>query len=242
MEPYKLARIKHPNDNYKAKVEECKKELEKFAESTAERLSMFKTKFYGSTIIKMLDDIKEKKPDLKTIRLKMNTKNEIILIPASGRMHLVYGIEFDHPTDISLVRVIIQEFKDAMHHINSYMLFNYFEKTDVIPKEIINEVKPDDYSNNIVVFDLLPKFSERLNSDMNMLIFFKEYIQFHVHSIKSFLHIKMKKKEVQLTEELNNCKIIPEEYIQKIKDIEYLMNKQKEGGKIFEKDVEKVQV
>jgi hypothetical protein len=243
LEPYKLARFKYPNDKYKAEVEKCKKELEKFSEITSEKFSVFKTKFYGSVILKMLDEVKERKKDIPTIRLKMNTKNEIILLPSSDRMHLIYGIDFEQPTDQSLVKVIIQEFKDAMNHINSYLMFNFFDETSVIPKEIENVVRPKDYSNNLVVFDLTPEMKKRIEPEMNMFIFFKEYIQFHVHSIKSFLHIKMKKKEVELTEELNNCKIIPEDYIKNIKEIDYLMNKQnQQGGKIFNKETEKVQV
>ena len=100
---------------------------------------------------------------------------------------------------------------------------------------------PQNYSNGLVVFNLFVNKFDTIKKFLNYFVTFREYIQFHIHSIKTFLHIRMNRKGKELMNKLEGCKIIPENYIRHLESVQFYTNwnKKEENQKIFTDEVKK---
>ena len=228
----------------KKKEEEkpLREEFKKFALETAEKFSTFRIKIYSSVLNQMLLDV-QKGEKVSTFELNLNSTNKLFILPFPDRIQLIYGIDFSQPTDVSLAKIFLQELEESKRHVKNCIDAKcYAENDNVIPNHIINVTKPKDYSNNLVVFDLYVKDYEKIKNKFSYFITFREYIQFHIHSIKTFLHIKMNKKGKELEQKLNNCKIVPDEYLTNLEIINFYTNwnKKEENIKLFNKESKKL--
>ncbi len=235
------------SDEEKEKFDEERKgiraELEKFAKETAEKLSNFRVKIYSFALDKMLRDIKSgAKPS--TLAIHLNDKNVVHLLPLSDRVQLIYGIDFMQKTDQSLAKVFLQELKGAKNHVKNCIDANIYVETDEVPKGIIEVDHPKKYSNGLVVFDLFIKNYDTIKKYLNYFVTFREYIQFHIHSIKTFLHIRMNKKGKEFQGKLDGCRIIPDEYLKHLETVQFYANwnKKEENVKVFADEVKKINV
>ena len=168
-------------------------ELEKFAKTTAEKLSNFRVKIYSYVFEKMLKDIKDKK-NPKPLMFHLNDRNVVHLVPLSDNLQLVYGVDFLQPTDQSLARVFLQELKEAKNHVKNCIAGNVYAELAEVPKNIASIDNLKKYSNGLVVFNLFVNKFDTIRKFLNYFVTFREYIQFHIHSIKTFLHIRMNRK------------------------------------------------
>ena len=228
----------------KKKKEEDKplnEELKKFALETAEKFSTFRIKIYSSVLNQMFLDV-QKGEKIPTFELFLNSTNKLFILPSSDRIQLIYGIDFSQSTDISLAKIFLQELEEAKRHVKNCIDAKCYAENDNVPNSIINIAKPKDYSNNLVVFDLYVKDYEQIKKKFSYFITFREYIQFHIHSVKTFLHIKMNKKGKELEQKLNTCKIVPDEYLKNLETINFYTNwnKQEENIKLFNKESKKL--
>ena len=222
---------------------EIKAELEKFAQSTAEKLSNFRVKIYSYALEKMLKEVRDKK-SVKPLMFHLNEKNVVHMVPLKDNVQLVYGIDFMQKTDQSLARVFLQELKETKNHVKNCIAGNVYAEMDEIPKNILQIDNPKSYSNGLVVFNLFVNKFDTMKKFLNYFITFREYIQFHIHSIKTFLHIRMNRKGKELMGKLEGCKIIPESYIKHLESVQFYSdwNKKEENQKIFTDEVKKINV
>ena len=238
---------KNMTDEEKDKFDEERKplrtELDKFAKQTAEKLSNFRIRIYSYVLEKMLKDVKEKKK-VKPIVFHLNEKNIVHVTPLSDNVQLVYGIDFLQKTDQSLARVFLQELKEAKNHVKNAVPVNVFVEADEVPKNIIEIDHPKKYSNGLVVFNLFVNKFDTIKKFLNYFVTFREYIQFHIHSIKTFLHIRMNRKGKELLGKLEGGRIIPESYIKHLESVQFYSNwnKKEENQKIFTDEVKKINV
>jgi hypothetical protein len=223
---------------------EIRAELEKFAKATAEKLSTFRVKIYSYVLEKMLKEVKDKKKDIKPLVFHLNEKNIVHMVPLSDNVQLVYGIDFIQPTDQSLARVFLQELKEAKNHVKNCIAGNVYVELDEVPKNILKIDNPKKYSNGLVVFNLFVNKFDTIKKFLNYFITFREYVQFHIHSIKTFLHIRMNRKGKELMGKLDGCRIIPESYIKHLESVQFYTNwnKKEENQKIFTDEVKKINV
>ena len=209
-----------------------RKELEEFAKITAEKLSNFRVRIYSYVFEKMLKDIKDKKTP-KSLVFHLNEKNIVHLVPLSDNLQLVYGIDFSQGTDQSLARVFLQELKEAKNHVTNCIAGNVYSELAEVPKNIMDIDTPKNYSNGLVVFNLFVNKFDVIKKFLNYFVTFREYIQFHIHSIKTFLHIRMNRKGKELMKKLDGCRIIPESYIKHLETVQFYSewNKKEENQK-----------
>ena len=66
-----------------------------------------------------------------------------------------------------------------------------------------------------------------LNKRFNTFITLREFIQFHIHSIKTFLHIRMNRKGKEIQNKLNACRINPLDYIRSLEIDSFFERKKK---------------
>ena len=192
---------------------EIRAELDKFAKSIAEKLSTFRVKIYSYALEKILKELKDNK-NPKPLVFHLNEKNIVHMIPLKDNVMLVYGVDFQQPTDQSLARVFLQELKEAKNHVKNCIAGNVYAEMDEVPKNILQIDSP------------------------------KKYVQFHIHSIKTFLHIRMNRKGKELMGKLDGCRIIPESYIKHLESVQFYTNwnKKEENQKIFTDEVKKINV
>ena len=218
-------------------------ELDQFAKKTAEKLSNFRVKIYSYVFEKMLKNIKDKtKP--KALKIHLNEKNLVHLVPLSDNLQLVYGVDFSQGTDRSLARVFLQELKEAKNHVKNCIAGNVYCELAETPKNIMDIDSPKNYSNGLVVFNLFVNKFDTIKKFLNYFVTFREYVQFHIHSIKTFLHIRMNRKGKELMGKLDGCRIIPESYIKHLESVQFYTNwnKKEENQKIFTDEVKKINV
>ena len=244
---FSLKKTKKMTDEEKEKVDEEKNklfpEIDKFAKDTAEKLSNFRVKIYSYVLEKMLKAVKDKE-QVKPIVFHLNEKNVVHVTPLSDNVQLVYGIDFLQKTDQSLAKVFLQELKEAKNHVKNCVPVNVYVETDEVPKNIIEIEHPKKYSNGLVVFNLFVNKFDTIKKFLNYFVTFREYIQFHIHSIKTFLHIRMNRKGKELMGKLDGCRIIPESYIKHLESVQFYSNwnKKEENQKLFTDEVKKINV
>lgn len=250
LEKYAKAYEKRPkkmSDEEKEKWDEDRKEiraeLDKFAKTTAEKLSNFRVKIYSYALEKMLKEVRDKK-QVQPLMFHLNEKNVVHMVPLKDNVELVYGVDFQQATDQSLARVFLQELKEAKNHVKNCIAGNVYVEMDEVPKNILQIDSPKKYSNGLVVFNLFVNKFDTMKKFLNYFITFREYIQFHIHSIKTFLHIRMNRKGKELMGKLDGCRIIPESYIKHLESVQFYTNwnKKEENQKIFTDEVKKINV
>ena len=222
-------------------------ELETFARNAAEKMSTFRVKIYSYVFEKMLRDIKDKDKDKKNPKklvFHLNEKNVVHLVPLSDNLELVYGVDFLQNTDQSLARVFLQELKETKNHVKNCINCNVYVELAEVPKNIMDIDNPKKYSNGLVVFNLFVNKFDTIKKFLNYFVTFREYVQFHIHSIKTFLHIRMNRKGKELMKKLDGCRIIPESYIKHLESVQFYTNwnKKEENQKIFTDEVKKINV
>ena len=218
-------------------------ELETFAKNAAEKMSTFRVKIYSYVFEKMLRDIKDKKNPKKLV-FHLNEKNVVHLVPLSDNLELVYGVDFLQNTDQSLARVFLQELKEAKNHVKNCINGNVYVELAEVPKNIMDIDNPKKYSNGLVVFNLFVNKFDTIKKFLNYFVTFREYVQFHIHSIKTFLHIRMNRKGKELMKKLDGCRIIPDSYIKHLESVQFYTdwNKKEENQKIFTEETKKLNV
>ena len=251
LEKFKKAyeqKSKKMSEEEKEKFDEDRKEiraeLDKFAKTTAEKLSTFRVKIYSYALEKMLKDVKDNKKTVKPLDFHLNEKNIVHMVPLKDNVMLVYGVDFQQKTDQSLARVFLQELKEAKNHVKNCINGNVYVELDETPKNIMQVDNPKNYSNGLVVFNLFVNKFDTMKKFLNYFITFREYVQFHIHSIKTFLHIRMNRKGKELMGKLEGCRIIPEAYIKHLESVQFYTNwnKKEENQKIFTDEVKKINV
>ena len=243
----KLKKIKKLKEEKEEKENEerkkLKEELKEYATKTAEKFSSFRIKIYSAVIDKKMQDIMNGVPT-KIISFHLNNKNMLHVIPLSDRVQLLYGINFSQETDVSLTRIFLQELQEAKRHVRNCIDAKIYTEKDMIPNDIIKVDQPKKYSNGLVLFDLFTKNYKTILPKFNYFITFREYIQFHIHSIKTFLHIRMNKKGKELENKLNACKIIPDEYLRALETTNFYANwnKKEENLRVFTEESRKLKI
>ena len=250
LEKYKKAFDKKPKkmseeekEKFKEERKEIRAELDKFAKSTAEKLSTLRVKIYSYALEKMLKDVLDKKT-VKPLDFHLNEKNIVHMVPLKDNVMLVYGVDFLQKTDQSLARVFLQELKEAKNHVKNCINGNVYVELDETPDNIKKIDNPKNYSNGLVVFNLFVNKFDTMKKFLNYFITFREYVQFHIHSIKTFLHIRMNRKGKELIGKLDGCRIIPEPYIKHLESVQFYTdwNKKEQNQKIFTDEVKKINV
>jgi hypothetical protein len=230
-------------DDGKEEREALKKELEQVAQDVAVKFSDFRVRWYTSLIDKMLLEVKEKRKPEK-FSFHLNDKNILHVLPSQDRVELIFGVNFIYKTDISLAKVFLQELEEAKRHVVNCLDAKVYQEADSIPIYISNIDKPKNYSNGLVVFNLYVKDYNMVSKKLSYFVNFRQYIQFHVHSIKTFLHIRMNKKGRELENKLNSCKIIPDDYLKQLDTLNFYVNwnKKEENARVFMTESKKLNV
>jgi hypothetical protein len=201
----------------------------------------------------MMNDLIEKQCP-SSIVIKLNKDNNLYVVPMIDKVILIFGINFQQKTDMSLAKVLLQEMEDAKRHVRNTIEVKYYPDFSRPPSEL-KEIEQNykQYSNGFVSFskrlfvklvDLLIKNYKSILPKLGYFVNLRQYIQYHIHSIKTFLHIRMNKKGKELENKLTAAKIIPEEYLKKLDKSNFFTRweKKEEEIKLFNSEFKKVNI
>jgi hypothetical protein len=133
-------------------VEILKKDLEKFASATSLLFSKFRVLFYSSVINQMVEDIIDKK-NPSNFKIKLNENNVLHILPMQEKIMLIFGINFNQKTDISLARVFLQELEDTKRHVRNSVEAKFYPDHGRPPIEL-KDIEKDfkQYSCGMISF------------------------------------------------------------------------------------------
>lgn len=84
-----------------------------------------------------------------------------------------------------------------------------------------------------------PSYKDKMGYFIN----FRNYILFHIHSIKTYLHIRMNKKGRELGNKLNEAKIISNDVEKSLETLSfYSVSEKEKETKLFTKTNNKIEV
>ena len=91
--------------------------------------------------------------------------------------------------------------------------------------------------------DIYLKYYNSYKDKLGYFINFRNYMLFHMHSIKTYLHIRMNKKGRELEKKLNDAKIINNDLEKSLESMSFYSTTEKEKEtKLFVKDSKKIDV
>ena len=83
--------------------------------------------------------------------IKLNSDNNLYLIPQGDKLGLTFGFNFNQKTDISLVRVFLQELEDAKRHVKNSIESKFYPDMTKPPQEIKGiENNPERYNSGML--------------------------------------------------------------------------------------------
>lgn len=98
----------------------------------------------------------ENKQKPETIQIKLNLDNILYVVPHQEKLLLIFGINFNQPTDQSLAKVFCQELEDSKRHVANSVESKYFPDFSKMPIELKDiEQNPKRFSNGFVAFSKL---------------------------------------------------------------------------------------
>jgi hypothetical protein len=130
-----------------------------------------------------------------------------VFVPAAGEVQVIYGLNFSDKFERVLAKILCVQMKNPP-------LITYHEKVEDRPTNLSKDFpnhKDEDYTSGMISiskYRILPLTNLLLcylevNKDhmtkhrlqtLNMLVTFRQYIQFHIQSMKCQLHSSMRKR------------------------------------------------
>jgi len=99
-----------------------------------------------------MNDLIEKKTP-SSIVIKMNKDNNLYVVPMVDKVILVFGINFQQKTDMSLARVALQEMEDAKRLVKNTIDTKYYPDYSRPPSELKDiESNLKQFSNGFISF------------------------------------------------------------------------------------------
>jgi hypothetical protein len=91
---------------------------------------------------------------------------------------------------------------------------------------------------------LFPSSFSKIEKNLGLVINFKFFAQFHIHTLKSFLHIRMNKRSKELEVKLNNAKSVDDSILKGLEVSSFFDQQQKRLNeeKMFSEEFQKVKV
>lgn len=86
--------------------------------------------------------------------------------------------------------------------------------------------------------------TEKSFAKLGYLINFRFYIQFHIQAVKTYLHIKMNKKEKEMEKKLSSGKIISDDYTKNLETFNFhsTLKKNTDDMKLFSNEFNKINI
>ena len=135
----------------RARNEEIRNERQSTVDDIATKIAKFKRDFIGAPIRRALLQIQAGSAVTPCEIPYRKAEKYWITAPEAASASFYLSFNFDNPTDISMARIMLLEFKDTTRHVRSSIAITYHDKNP--PQELVAAfpgVARETYSNGII--------------------------------------------------------------------------------------------
>lgn len=177
------------------------------ASTIAEKFSTFRTIFISGPFIQALTAAKQGTSfTAKQVNIRKGEK--LYLIPGDGRVTFVFQILYKDSNDASLAKIFLQEFQDSKKQISNAPVITFGS----VPPENIRSFNPKTEG----LFLSITMLRDQINNPLEQAKWvssLRQYLTYHIHSCKTYLHMRMRKRADLLYNELKQA--VPEKLEEK---------------------------
>lgn len=161
------------------------------ANQISQQFSLFRTHFLSGPFIKALRSVKKGIPcESREIQIRPNEK--LWITPGENRVNMIFQVNFADHTDGSLSKVFLQEFVDAKRQVPDAPVISFSQNA---PESIRSfGCSPNPHTIGFLSVTLLKEQIKNEEEIGRWLSSFKQYVTYHLHCCKTYLHMRMRKK------------------------------------------------
>jgi len=184
-------------------------EAEEDKENLVVLISTMKGRVFGGAFKFFLNALAS--GDEKTDAKKYDTRGDttIYMVPKSGGLTVIFGVDFIEAVDKVLGKVFMQEFVDCQRRVNGAPPSKWHVEPPTELKENF-DITENSGILGYMSFSVLPKHvnkPEKIENIVHVLQTFRSFLQYHIKMSKSYWHSKMRAKTQDLLKVLNRAKI-----------------------------------
>lgn len=226
-----------------AELQKVKARNEEIINNEADKLALLRRNFYASPFEVAFEGVKSGKPT-KKCKYSQREKETTFILPDKDQVTVFFGINFDDPVDKQIAKLILYELEEAKRQVkNAPQVSKMFE--DKVPESLVQEF-PElknvklNLSNGLIGITLfkahiVPNYEKAAS----FLQGFRQYIHYHIHSSKTYLHGRLRKRLAALQKTIHQAKFETESVLvyktAKGEDEEIRENEEEETGDIMRK-------
>jgi actin related protein 2/3 complex, subunit 2 len=178
------------------------------AADLASRFSLFRTVFASGPIAQALKAVAQGR-NATPAEVTVRTTDKLWIVPGDGRVSFVFQINYKDENDASLARIFLQEFQDAKKQVNNAPVISF----GAVPPESIAQYRAKKEGLYLNITMLRAQITNPIEQAMWMSSL-RQYLSYHIHSCKTNLHIRMRKRTDILLTALKQA--VPEKLEEKI--------------------------
>ena len=195
-------------EKIRAERKAIKQENNLFIENTKDCCSKVKRNFFASAFEQILSDYSKKKGKQKEFGFRSNEKI-YTMMNEKNTFSVYFMLNFEEETDQIIAALIFNEFEEVRRHVNDAPMFECFKKKEDLPDSFkmkfpnrIESFGKDTIVLHICLFESHIS-AERLDATATMLQGFRQYIHYHIHANKTYLHGRIRQKTQKALKQVN---------------------------------------
>lgn len=199
-------------------------EKEQMAKEIASRFSLFRRHFLSGPFERALEALAAKSASAP-VQLQIRENEKLWVVPGSDRVTFVFEVNYEDPTDGALARLFLTEFEDARRHVHNAPVISF---NSTAPAEVSSFPGARGASVGYLSITYQEKQATNIQEKATWLANFKQFLTYHIHANKSYLHMRMRKRTGVLLEEL--LQAVPERMLEKkFKQLRGVKTRREEG-------------
>jgi hypothetical protein len=172
------------------------------------KFSMFRTVFFGGPFVSSLSNLQAGRP-MQARQIEVRRHEKLWIIPGENRVSFVFQIFYQDFNDASLAKIFLQEIQDSKKQISNSPVISFGSS----PPDIITSFRPKSEGLFLSVTILKDQVKHPVEQG-RWLGSLKQYLSYHIHSCKTYLHMRMRKRTDALLQALKQA--VPEKIQEKV--------------------------
>jgi actin related protein 2/3 complex subunit 2 len=197
-----------------AKRAAIKKSNDEFLSSVSDKISKTKRHFLATPFeFAMQKAMADRKKQITPISFGYRADEKIWIMSAEKEPLVIYiALNFKEETDSEIARILFNDLKGAREHSSDAPSISYFSKFDDMPPGFKKAFPLAQYSIKDTTYVISIMLFEKhisgncLENTATMLQGFRQYVHYHIHANKCYLHGKIREKSSRALRQVNLAK------------------------------------
>jgi hypothetical protein len=172
------------------------------------KFSTFRSVFIGGPYVQALANLQAGRP-IQPRQVDLRRREKLWIVPGDNRVSFIFQIFYEDFNDTSLAKIFLQEIQDSKKQISNSPVISYSSA----PPENITSFRPRAEGLFLSVTILKDQVKNPVEQG-RWLGTLKQYLSYHIHSCKTYLHMRMRKRTDALLQALKQA--IPEKIQEKV--------------------------